>query len=934
VGIFSALFSSKPKQPAPAVAETVAKAKAARPLEPQRVVATSGIPVAKTNGLPPMPKPVASAAALQMPQPVLPRSITQRLLARPALPGPQSNGSISQAEPNGSLGEITLLLGDVWPHIPVSVLNQDAAVDPNRVLCFPMTQLTAEMARGRPVVSLASVARQCPELFRDPGSIDATEMVRLPLQKLLEQIGKLKRIDFTNPPRALPVASSIESHPRPAVVAEVAPNTAKSESGPLPTWLQSKGQELAGADLVVPPSRPLVTLNTTDEAVLQPFHPAPADAAETFAADIIEIVPAKVDSAGATFNEAKTEPEIEVFLPVAGARIEDYDVPAFGEAPVVEVVPSGDAILDVVEPWPIEAFEQAIVALPTESGEKVETPQAEPKALPVDPDLTPRPAMPSLKTALTESLEIDKPTVRKKIEPGPFVVIGPFIPRDSVPSAGTFAFERVEMPVRLAAKDAVETPFERKELRHPTNEVVANKVGIADESAAPEVVEAVVAPSLTPVAETHEPVEVPEAVAPSAPSVFAFERVEMPAPPIDINGAETLSEPTELRLLSTNGVIEDKAIAASEPAVSEVVEAVVAPSPAPVAEANEPAEVSEVFAPPTPALFAFERAEMPLRPSAAEVLLERTELRLLPRNEVVEDKATAVSEVAAPEVVEAAAAPSPAHVVEAHEVAEVSGAIAPPAPAISVPDAPPAAPVSPVLRRAKAPVPASPSTPSDFTPPRAPNPVIPKFPFRAPRSLTKSPRAAEPTERPKPTPPKSPLWSFLPPKKDEVTPKPSDPSTPRLFGANPLDRYFSTKALPAVNWYAAGALLGLTGEVTPSRIGDAIVNLPGISACMLAAPPALTVSDEWPESLGVDNSLAFGRRLAGVLKPKDSSIVTHRQIVTDVGTILVFAIDDLVLCVLGKGSEVTVATRQRLLVAAKAMAHARQAVRKGGESES
>jgi hypothetical protein len=135
-----------------------------------------------------------------------------------------------------------------------------------------------------------------------------------------------------------------------------------------------------------------------------------------------------------------------------------------------------------------------------------------------------------------------------------------------------------------------------------------------------------------------------------------------------------------------------------------------------------------------------------------------------------------------------------------------------------------------------------------------------------------------------------------------------------------------------VNWYAAGALLGVTGEVTAFRIGDAIAALPGITASLIVAPPHLTVSGTWPETLAVDNSLAFARRLSGGLKRRDGPAVVCRQIPCDIGLLLVFAIDDLVLCAATPASEVAPGTSQKLMVVTKAMAHARQAIRARAET--
>lgn len=920
MGIFSALFSSKPKPSAPAGSVAASKTNAVRPTEPQRVVATSGIPTAKANGASTVPKPVASAAALQMPRPVVPRSITQRLIARPALPGPQSSEPARHGETNGLLGEVTLLLGDVLPQIPPSVLDQNAPVDPNRTLSFPVAQLSAEMARGRPAVPLVSVARQCPELFRQPESIDSTEMVRLPLQKLLEQIGKLKRIDFANPPRALPPAPAIETRPQPEAIEEPAVKPAKAESAPLPSWLDFKGHDEASGNEDAPIfQRRSIPLEKPAEKILPLFHRTTTDNAETIAAEIIEIVPAKqnLDEAAPIGGSGETE----ISEQIAGHRIEEYEVPVTGDAPVVEVAKSTEAVLDLVESWPIEELEKEVLSLPSKQIENPEAPQTKSEApIASPPSLT---AIPSAKSALTENVDLPPPVVRAKIQSAPFVVIGPFIPKGSTPSAGTFAFERVEMPEPPSEPVAAQPALEKREITAlPLVVRVEDKTTVPSEPIVPKAPEAAaVAPLPAPVVEFRKAVETARV---TEGPVATTPTPELKAALAAFAGLVKRAEPPVLPAVVK---VEGKTNAVSEPVLHEVPESAAVQSPAPMVELSEAVEAA-----PVPEAYQVVPAAVPEVPAVVAA-------PVLPVVVEVGGRTNAPSEPVASEAPKAAVALSPIPVVELPRTIEATQVAsgpqaAPPVPVVSVSGVAPAAPVLSVSAEAKLLVSPGPSSIPDFNSLRAASaPAVPKFPFRAPRSLTKSARAAEPVERKKPVPPRSPLLSFLPPEKHLPVQKPADSQTPRLFGANPLDRYFSTKASPPVNWCATGALLGLSGEVTPSRIADAIVKLPGVRGCMLAAPPNLTVSGEWPVSMGVDNSIAFGRRLALALKQRDRSIVAHRQIVTDAGMLLVFAIDDLVLCVAGEGGEITVAIRQRLLVIAKAMAHARQAVRKAAEAE-
>lgn len=818
--------------------------------------------MAKANGATIVPKPVPSAAALQMPQPVLPRSITQRLRAHPALPAPRSQGALlAPGESNNSLGDVTLTLADVMPQIPIGLLAQNAPVDLSRPLYFPMAQISAEMARGRPAVPLASVVLQCPELFRQPESINGAEMVRLPLQKLLEQIGRLKRIDYVNTPRALPPSpASLVETPKQLVapvepIAEVQVKPVQVESKPLPSWLQANNE---------PPSRnghaPMAPLPPSPlpekpaESSLKPFQAPPSDTAEIIAAEIIEIVPAEVEPVEPVripVDEALSIPEPEALEPLAGSRVEDYEVPTLGDAPVVEVAESEDKVLDALDEWRVEEPEREPVTPPAPPAPEPATRWdvlPVPKSAAVDPLIPP--TISESESALAEPLHLPTPTIHTKVESGNFIVVGPFIPKTPVSHSAWIEHEAAFTP-----PPSLTAPPTLPSLLDPPNPYL------------PVLIE--------------EPTKVSE-----VPAVTAEEVAKVSEPPIKPEPAVTIVGSFIPKTpASRSAWIEHEAAFVPPPSL---------PTPPPL---------PSLLNPPNPYL-----------PVLIEEAPKVSEVLPVPAEEVAK-----VSELP----------PEPESVVEPHPVEA-------PTPAPVEPSPVPVAPTAPVAPAAFV-RPPQPTRPAELVAPRPVSaPVIPRFPFRAPRAILKATRASEssePSERPKPVPPRSPVFQAFAGQKEQVSPVSKKATMPRLFGANPLDRYFSTKASPPVNWHAAGALLGITGEVTPSRLAEAIVKLPGMAACLLVVPPGLTVSGEWPEPMGVDNSLAFGRRLARVLKQSNASVVSHRQIPVDDGALLVFSIDDLMVCVISRTVDIPAAIRQRLLVVAKAMAHARQALRKSEELE-
>ena len=115
-----------------------------------------------------------------------PRGASLPAPVRPAAPG----AKIPPPPMRGQ--EIVLTLGDVLSRIPTELL-QAGMHDSNRELRFSVDDLSADIARGRAAVPLSRIAALCPDVFaREIAPGDDSE-IRLPLQKLVEQIGLLRR---------------------------------------------------------------------------------------------------------------------------------------------------------------------------------------------------------------------------------------------------------------------------------------------------------------------------------------------------------------------------------------------------------------------------------------------------------------------------------------------------------------------------------------------------------------------------------------------------------------------------------------------------------------------------------------------------------------------------------------------------------------------
>ncbi len=223
MGLFDHLF--KPK-PGPA-GEEIVEAEAASP-EPLAAVESGSQNAASSR-----PDP----SAFLHPKNFIPRA------GSPIVPAPKSPLATATRFAERKLGpsvapaasdEIVLTLGDILSRIPTHYLKSGTH-DPKRELRFKINDLSSDIARGRAAVPLSSVARLLPDIFVKEIAPDEDTEVRLPLQKLVEQIGLLRSRPAApaaektaqpapQPPSAQRVSPEVET---PTLTAEIVPPVVK-----------------------------------------------------------------------------------------------------------------------------------------------------------------------------------------------------------------------------------------------------------------------------------------------------------------------------------------------------------------------------------------------------------------------------------------------------------------------------------------------------------------------------------------------------------------------------------------------------------------------------------------------------------------------------------------------------------------------------------
>ncbi|WP_348546613.1 hypothetical protein [Chthoniobacter sp.] len=307
-----------------------------------------------------------------------------------------------------------LTLGDVLSRIPTHYLKPGTH-DAKRELRFKVNDLSSDIARGRAAVPLSRIAQLLPEIFVKEISSDEDTEVRLPLQKLVEQIGLL---------RSQPKPSGVEKMARPVTPIELPPGIksvlpieAKQETPVLP---------------VVEVPRP---------APEQPLSPP-----------IILVEPVSVPR---TF-ELKPAVEQASVPPVILAP------PPVVEAPVVSEVPAPPVPAPVPAPAPAIIEVMQVVGPPQPAAESIPSVPPIPAAPVVAPPVAPEPQKivldwgPHVPASIEENKEaaqseavIVPPSVEAVIEP-PHVESAPVVESQKLAPVESPELETGEEKIQLS----------------------------------------------------------------------------------------------------------------------------------------------------------------------------------------------------------------------------------------------------------------------------------------------------------------------------------------------------------------------------------------------------------------------------------------------------------------------------------------------------
>ncbi len=893
MGLFDNLFKAKPDAADEAVVEA---AKRIAEHEKARLLEASKVPTAA-----PMPRsapvPAHKTAPVPAPRAYSPRSLGQVVTPSRASSVPGRSGDtavpstrrirFSSMETAGRPAEVVLLVEDVLPRIPTELLS-DATQDLKRELHFKVDDLSADIARGRAAVSLGRIAAQVPDLFREPIAADDPRQIRLPLQKLVEQIGFLPTKPAPPKPASPP---ALELPPPPG------PGPAVPYSAPPP--------------LAPPPPVERFTPPPIEPPALAP-QPISKEAAAAIASVRISL------NLAAVLRICPRE-LIVAELP----SIPEHDRISFPWAPIEKQIPSGQVEVSSV---------RFIFALPAylqgffEAREGVRVP------LPMDeirrnlPTAAPAAEVPPLPPEPTIGAEPEAALVEEKAEVAP----APAALSESDDAGFPVAlFQR-----KLAAKaESTALPSQPvAETTAPVASIQAVELPPAEGS--------IWEPPTLPVVSApveEKPVQVPEAT--RAPEPPPIERE--PAEPAPVE-PETIAAETP--------IVHDEPVAPAEPVVAEVEAALPAPvepsiepiepvaaGPIPeVAAAVEEPELAVEFSPiPAAEVTPVERLEEPAEP-APSLLVESEPVSTpleLPPPVVVHAPPTLSFDAAPTEPLPEPAAEIPAAVpttasepevamtaeeavAPAAEVmpAEVEALLPPPPVFVPPPLRQSGDTVAPVSHEAQ---PTPPNTwmqpppeigvrPAAHWPPDVAPPPSPILPVRIITPLMARPVVAPP-----------PLFSGVvdetaahaaPPPPEPVAPPPP-PSPPR-----PLDLQL------------ARAAFGLEEGASLSDVGSELIKLPGIGACFLAVRHETGRAGELTASFNPDGVRALAGQLAGAIGGSAESLgsgrVQHLTIFADESCVSFFTQGEATVVAIHRTRAFLPGVRERLAAAATALAEA------------
>ena len=114
--------------------------------------------------------------------------------------------------------EFEVTLGELLPRTPQALLRPGSH-DVSRVLKVPLDEVTGGLAKGRAEIPLARLVALAPDVFfPEPGDAEKA-FIRLPLQRLLQQIGASVAAAGGESPQGIPLFALPASHLRSARVA-------------------------------------------------------------------------------------------------------------------------------------------------------------------------------------------------------------------------------------------------------------------------------------------------------------------------------------------------------------------------------------------------------------------------------------------------------------------------------------------------------------------------------------------------------------------------------------------------------------------------------------------------------------------------------------------------------------------------------------------
>lgn len=364
MGLFDHLFKTKTPTGGEKVGEHAPEGNAAKPIE-----AAPKTPVPQKEKADPSaflhPKsfvPRGAPSVTPAPRPTVSAVTSKPAERRPVVSGPPP-----------AADEIVLTLGDVLSRIPAPYLKSGTH-DAKRELRFKINDLSSDIARGRAAVPLSRIAQLVPDIFtKEIGREEETE-IRLPLQKLVEQIGLL---------RSRPKASVAEKIARSVSAVELPPGTkpivpievkkeplSAASTGPVPAAKTAVLEPLTPA-ATLPPQTPPIILS---EPVLAPKTvelKATAEPNSAAASVILGPPPTGETPAAAAASNASVAPAPSVspvvpVPPMAAAPVSAATVPPASETAAPLQVPAPvPPVVEVPAPAPIPA--PAAVALVPET---------------------------------------------------------------------------------------------------------------------------------------------------------------------------------------------------------------------------------------------------------------------------------------------------------------------------------------------------------------------------------------------------------------------------------------------------------------------------------------------------------------------------------------------------------------------------------------